>query len=245
MANKTRNLYSLFLIIFLLFAQVTYAQKNTGSLAKADSLFQKQQYPASFKIYQKILDSARQYSPQMLLKMAYMQEAQHNYMSTLYYLHLYYAKTSDRNVLEKIETLANRQNYDGYAYNDLEIFRTLLDKYYLDILQGLLMLAVMVVTILIRNKRRNKVPNEAFQLFFIFYLVFISFYINMFDVTKKGIIWQNNVAIMAAPSAGASWLATASEGHKIILRGERDIWYETEWKGQKAFIRKKNVLPLP
>ena len=32
---------------------------------------------------------------------------------------------------------------------------------------------------------------------------------------------------------------------QISARGEQDIWYEIEWKGEKAYIRKNNVLELP
>jgi len=245
MANKIRYFYILFFTLFFLCSQVTIAQKSTNELSRADSLFQKQEYTKSFRIYKTILDKDQKSSPQMLLKMAYTQEAAQNYTAALYYLHLYYAKNPTRAVLNKIEDLALKQNYAGYSFSDLEFLQTHLNKRYFDILQLMLMLAVIIVTIILLNKRRKKVLSPAFRWVFMTYLLFIAYYINFLSFVKKGIIWQNNVAIMSAPSAGATWLATATEGHKIDLKGEEDIWYETEWNGQRAYIRKNNVLELP
>ena len=45
--------------------------------------------------------------------------------------------------------------------------------------------------------------------------------------------------------AGATWLATVSQGHKVPITGEQDIWYEIRWKGEKAYVRKHNLLELP
>jgi len=245
MANKSRKLYVLFFTFFFFLSQLTYAQKETKLLKQADALFEQQHYAESFKIYKDIFESQQKSSPQMILKMAYTQEVRQNYTAALYYLHLYYDKNPNRAVLKKIEAIAQKQNYAGYSFTDLEFMQTQFNKRYLDILQLMLMVAVIVVTIAIVNKRKKKPATSAFQLVFMAYLLFIVYYINFLSFVKKGIIRQNNVAVMSAPSAGATWLATATEGHKIDLKSERDIWYETEWNGQKAYIRKSNVLELP
>ncbi|WP_146895429.1 SH3 domain-containing protein [Adhaeribacter aerolatus] len=246
MANKSNRFSLIFLILFSVFAQPVQAQENNPVLKKADSLFREHQYSQSFALYKKILEKEEKYSPQMLLKMAYAQEAQQNYTATIYYLHLYYDKRPSRAVLKKMEDLAQRQQYLGYEYSDLEFLQTQMQKYYYPILQGMLMLAVVILTIMFFIYRQKKIlPGRTEQVLFLGYLLFIGFYINFFSFGRKGIIRQNDVAIMAAPAAGARWLATATQGHRINLKGERDIWYETEWNGQRAFIRKKNVLELP
>jgi len=245
MANKPGNLYVLFFIIFFCFHQLAYAQKTTNLLKQADALFQEQNYGKSFKIYKSILESEQKYTPQMILKMAYTQEISHNYTAALYYLHLYYDKYPNRAVLEKIDNIALKQNFAGYNFTDMDFFQTYFNRHYLDILQVMLMLAVIMLTLTILNKRKKETINPTFRWAFMAYLLFIVYYINFLSFVKKGIIRQNNVAIMSAPAAGATWLATATEGNKIDLKGERDIWYETEWNGQKAYIRKNNVLELP
>ena len=245
MTSKLLNLYVLFFTILFSVNQLAYAQKATNQLNQADALFQKQQYTESFKIYKKILEHQQKYTPQMILKMAYTQEVSQNYTAALYYLHLYYNKYPSRAVLEKIDDIALKQNYAGYDFTDMDFFQTYFNRHYLDILQVMLMLAVIMLTLTILNKRKKETINPTFRWAFMAYLLFIVYYINFLSFVKKGIIRQNNVAIMSAPAAGATWLATATEGNKIDLKGERDIWYETEWNGQKAYIRKNNVLELP
>ena len=246
MSNNSLKLSLIFLFFFSILTQPIYSQENKKALQQADSLFQEHQYPASFKIYREILEKGYHYSPQMLLKMAFTQEVQQNYTATIYYLHLYYEKRPSRAALKKMEDIAQRQHYFGYEYSDLEFFRTQIQKYYFDILQFLLILAVGTLTVIFFVYRRKKIlPGRTFRLIYLFYLAFILLYLNLLDFGRKGIIRQDIVAIMAAPAAGASWLATASKGHRIQLNGERDIWYETEWNGQRAFIRKNNVLELP
>jgi hypothetical protein len=245
MTSVSKKLYQLFFLFFFLSGQLTYAQPPTRELSRADSLFKQQDYAASFRLYKKILDQGRQYSPQMLLKMAYIQEYFQDYTATLYYLHLYYDKTPNRAVLKKMEELALRQNYSGYEYSDFEFFQTQFNKRYLDILQAMLMVAVFALMLMIRRRQKQKRFSRAFKLTFLGFLLFIVYYINFLSFGRKGIISQDNVAIMSAPAAGASWIATVSAGHKIDLKQERDIWYETEWNGRKAYIRKKNVIELP
>jgi hypothetical protein len=245
MTSIPKKIYQLFLFFFCVSGQLAQAQPPTKELARADSLFQQQDYATSFRIYKRVLDQGRQYSPQMLLKMAYIQEYYQDYTATMYYLHLYYDKTPNRAVLKKMEELALRQNYAGYEYSDFEFFQTQFNKRYLDILQGLLMVAVFVLILMIRRRQKQKAFSRGFQVAFLGFLLFIVYYINFLDFGKKGIISRDNVAIMSAPAAGASWLATASAGHKIDLKQERDIWYETEWNGRKAYIRKNNVIELP
>jgi hypothetical protein len=109
----------------------------------------------------------------------------------------------------------------------------------------MLMAAVFVLMLMIRRRQKHRRFSRGFQIGFLSFLFFIVYYINFLDFGKKGIISRDNVAIMSAPAAGASWIATASAGHKIGLKKERDIWYETEWNGRKAYIRKKNVIELP
>lgn len=245
MTSIPRKLFQLFSLLFCLSSQLAYAQKPTPALVEADSLFRQQDYAASFPLYKSILEQGHQYSPQMLLKMAYIQEYFQDYTATMYYLHLYYDKTPNRAVLKKMEDLALKQNYSGYEYSDWEFFQTQFNKRYLDILQGLLMVAVVVLILLARRRQRHKRFSRGLQVGFLGFLAFIGYYINFLDFGRKGLISRDNVAIMSAPAAGSSWIATASAGHKIGLKKERDIWYETEWNGRKAYIRKKNVIELP
>ncbi|WP_299758033.1 SH3 domain-containing protein [uncultured Pontibacter sp.] len=237
---------SVFLIIFLaVLAEPAYAQATNLTLAKADSLFLNQRYSDAFVFYEQLLEQEQQYSPQMLLKMAYIKEGLRDYTGAMYYLHMFYTKEPSRSTLKKMEELAQAYRLQGYEYNDLQFFKTQFNKYYMRILELMLLIAVIAVTVMLFSWRRGHRFSTAFKAGFILYLLFILFYINLLNLGDEGIIKNNQVAIMSAPSAGADWIATTSQGHKVPITGEQDIWYEIKWKGETAYIRKSNLLELP
>ncbi|OKL39683.1 SH3 domain-containing protein [Pontibacter flavimaris] len=237
---------SAFLIIFLaVLAEPACAQASKLTLAKADSLFQNQRYSDAFVLYEQLLEQEQHYSPQMLLKMAYIQEGLRDYTGAMYYLHLFYTREPSRSTLKKMEELAQAHRLQGYEYNDLQFFKTQFSKHYMRMLEVMLLAAVITVTVMLFRWRRGYRFSATFKAGFILYLLFILYYINFLNLGEQGIIKNNQVAIMSAPSAGADWVATASQGHKVPITGEQDIWYEIKWKGEKAYIRKNNLLELP
>jgi len=237
---------SAFLIIFLaVLAEPAYAQDDNLTLAKADSLFQNQRYSDAFVLYEQLLVQDQHYSPQMLLKMAYIKEGLRDYTSAMYYLHLFYTKEPSRSTLKKMEELAQVHRLYGYEYSDLQFFKTQFSKHYMHILELMLLAAVITVTIMLFRWRRGFRFSSGFKAGFILYLLFILYYINFLNLGDEGIIKNIHVAIMSAPSAGADWITTASQGHKVPITGEQDIWYEIKWRGEKAYIRKSNLLELP
>ncbi|WP_240676194.1 SH3 domain-containing protein [Botryobacter ruber] len=177
--------------------------------------------------------------------MAFIKEGLRDYTSAMYYLHLFYTKQPSRSVLKKMEELAQAHRLQGYEYSDLHFFKTQFSKHYMRILELLLISAVVSVTVMFISWRKGHRFTKTFQVGFVLYLLFIIYYVNFLSLGNAGIIKNNHVAIMSAPSAGAKWLATVSEGHKVALKGEQDIWYEIRWKGKPAFIRKQNILELP
>ena len=121
-----KNIQTRVLKILLLFA-VTFAghtieaQIFTRQFAYADSLFKVKQYTQSLKIYEEVLAS-RQYSPSMLLKMAYIHEGLGNVSQGLYYLNLYYQATGDHQTLLKMQELAVKNRLEGYENPESDQF---------------------------------------------------------------------------------------------------------------------------
>ena len=245
MQNYLSKIIILFLIGLFGLTQEAYTQPANGRLQVADSLFSKHQYTQSFDYYQQILHQDQFYSPQMLLKMAFIQEGLRNYTQALYFLHLYHAKYPSRAALRKIEELARAHKLSGYVYSDLDFFETQFHKHYLKLLELMLMAAVIALTVMAINKRKNKPIPGLFKVVFGVYMLFIFYFLNFLDFGKEGIIRQNQVPVMSAPSAGSQWISTTGAGHKVSITSEQDIWYQVKWNGQKAFIRKNNILPLP
>jgi tetratricopeptide (TPR) repeat protein len=245
MQNLWFKISALSVLFLLLLAKPVYSQEDSFLLHRADSLFQRQYYAEAITVYEQVLENEQLYSPQMLLKMAYIKESIRDYTGAMYYLHLFYTKQPSRAVLKKMEELGQAHRLSGYEYNDLQFFKTQFNKYYKRILEALMILAVVTVTVMVVSWRKGYQFSKTFRTGFIIYLLFIVYYINFLSLGSAGIIKSNHVAIMSAPSAGANWIATVTEGHKVPILGEQDIWYEIRWKGERAFIRKNNVLELP
>src|SRR5690349_5794198 len=97
------------------------AQTSGFRLQTADSLFTAKRYTQSLEHYEEILRQ-RQYTPAMLLKMAYIQEGLNNMGSAMYYLNLYYIATNDKSVLEKMDEMATKFGLQGYETTDSDRF---------------------------------------------------------------------------------------------------------------------------
>ncbi|GHA78136.1 SH3 domain-containing protein [Pontibacter akesuensis] len=245
MQNILSKISAILVIFLALSAEQATAQANNLTLAKADSLFLAQQYSNAFVLYEQILEEEQHYSPQMLLKMAYTKEGLRDYTGAMYYLHLFYTKEPSRSTLKKMEELAQVHRLQGYEYSDLQFFKTQFSKHYMRLLELMLLVAVVTATTLVVLWRRGRRFDRNLKIGFALYLLFILYYVNFLSLGEAGIIRNDHVAVMSAPSAGSNWLATATQGHKVPITGEQDIWYEIKWKGETAYIRKSNLLELP
>lgn len=245
MQNYLSKFFLFFLAAFLCFSQPVYSQKFTKSLQQADSLFNQKEYLKSLAIYRNILESGQEYAPKMLLKMAYIEEALRHYDRSMYYLNLYYNLHPNRAVLRKMEEVAHAQGLIGYDYNDADFFRTQFRKYYMKILELMLIAAVGIVTVIVLKRRQAFFQKPAFRVGFLLYLAFVLYYINLLTFRPRGITQSTQAALMAEPSAGSAWLATLPKGNRLTITGNQDIWYEVKWQGERAYIRKKNLRLLP
>ncbi|WP_210486175.1 SH3 domain-containing protein [Rufibacter aurantiacus] len=221
------------------------AQSPSEKLVQADSLFNQHRYTQALQIYEQLLSQKRIYSPQMLLKMAYIHEGLQQYTQSMHYLQLYYSKHPSRSVLRKMEEVGLQQHLSGYEYTDWNFFKTQFYKYYTQILELLLVVAVVAITLLLVNWTKKKSISPETKFMVLTYLAFVFYFANFLSLDQQGIIQNSNVPIMAAPSAGAGLIATVSLGHKVNILGEQDIWYRIEWNEQTAYIRKNNLLLLP
>lgn len=240
--------YKICLFFFVLAGfqlQPVYSQTHTDQLFFADSLFKKGNYLESLHVYDQLLKNQQQYSPQMLLKMAYTEEALNHFTTSMYYLNLYYQLHPNRAVLKKMDEVAQANGLIGYKYKDADFFITQFKKYYSKVLEILLIVAVIVVTLMVLKPGKLIFKSAAFRISFLIYLAFIFIYTNLLGFNRKGIIAKPQVALMAGPSAGNTWLATLSPGNRLTITGEEDIWYEVKWQNKKAYVRKNNLLLLP
>ncbi len=232
------------ILVFFLSLQVYVVQAQPGKerLRKADSLYQKQLFVESFDIYQELLQQEEVYSPAMLLKMAFIKESLDDYTGALYYLSLYYGKHPNRSTLKKMEALAQQHNLKGFEYSDYDFFATQARKYYMRILELLMMTAVVIVTIaLVSRLRGKKLKPHSFGLYLAFIAV-LSYYLNFLSFGRYGIVNEEKLAMMSGPSAGSALLRSLPKGNRLQLLGQEDVWYKVKLDDTVAYVLRDHIL---
>jgi hypothetical protein len=226
---------------FLLTIQLVEATPPKDLLISGDSLFKAGKYTESFEEYQTLLDIYNQYTPQMLLKMAFIKEGLGDYTNTLYYLNLYFLEKADREVIDKISTLATQHDLDGYKMSDNEYFSALFRQYYLYIFGGFLLIGILLLFMMIKNTKRQKEAVAPGMLLLTLTAIFFLAG-NVFLNTSKAIIAKNNTLMMSAPSAGATLIRKAESGHRVEILDKEDIWYKVVWNNKEGYIRNSQLL---
>jgi hypothetical protein len=226
------------LLFLLLFIPKSFAEGPFVQLHHADSLFESKKYIESFDLYRQVLDNAHQFSPRMLLRMAFIKEGLGDYTSALYYLNLYYTHSPDNEVLKKMEEIGLKYGLSGYSYTDLDYFISIYKEYYYYILFFFLSVAFVYYIYMVLKRRRGLGLRP---LYFIGILLLVFYLVNFKLTPPKGIIINSGVHLMSSPSAAAKLVDIAGKGHRVTISGKEDIWYKIDWNGAPAYIRENNL----
>lgn len=218
----------------------TYAE---NTMAKADSLFHLKQYTQSFDIYRALFD-IKQYSPSMLLKMAYIQEGLGHLAQSMYYLNLYYLATHDQQALTKIEEVAGKNRLEGYAISDTSRFLTFLREHYTLVAAALVYLCLFMISLAFFQKlRQNRQPIVPVTLLVV--LVIVLSVHNYFSTNRaEGIISTPATYLMEGPSAGSPVVSIVGEGHRVEILGKKDVWLKVKWIDKEVYLKESEVLPI-
>lgn len=236
-----------FLIALVIFVWVSptamFGQSNENLLLRADSLFLQKRYTQSFEIYHTLFES-QQYTPAMLLKMAYIQEGLNRISQSAYYLNLYYLATQDETVLTKLEELADKYRLEGYATNQIDQAFSIYHQYR-DLITISLISAFLFLLILM-SVQRLRYHTKPFAAWVMLIVISIIFFVHQHfsEGYSKGIIVNNNTYLMDAPSAGASVISILRDGHRVRITGKKDVWLRVQWGDTEAYIKENNLLPV-
>ncbi|HEX6893054.1 MAG TPA: SH3 domain-containing protein [Chryseolinea sp.] len=243
MKNMQRQVLKILLIIPGLCGFLAASgQVSSFRLSQADSLFEKKQYTQSLEHYQAMLQTG-EYTPSMLLKMAYIEEGLGRVGQALYYLDLYYLAANDKSVLDKMDELATKYNLKGYEYTDATLALSFYHDYREFISVGLAALAVFFLSLLFYWRKRRKRSIAAVTVLFVI-VVALVVHINVGEKIATGIIGEPNTYLMDGPSAGASVISVVSEGHRVEITGKYDVWYRVKWNEEVAFVRDIDLLTI-
>ena len=239
--RRDRNLFAIFLLLFLSVSTTGICESAKERLAVADSLFAQKKYTQSFDLYDEIYSSYKMVTPAMLLKMAFVKEGLGDYPNALYYLNLYYLKTYDKKVLKKMENLAEENELQGYNYNDAVFFLNIYQNYQLQI--DLLVISILLLLFgYIFYTRKSKGKVSLFPaLTFISLLVGLFIVNNFYRENPRGIISASKVYLMEGPSSGSDVVDVVSFGHRVKILGKKDVWVKIAWQDDIAFIKDFNL----
>lgn len=236
------KILTILLPAFLLSFSPASSQVSSYRLQQADSLFNAKQYTQSLDHYKEILKND-QYSPAMLLKMAFIEEGLAKTGDALYYLNLYYIATQDESVLSKMDELARKDQLSGYENTGSTQAYWLYQKYHFQIAVGLAAFIFLLFSISVFMKRKKHNILATLIPMFVFLIVFaVHLYAGM--PATNGIVVRQNAYLMSGPSAGADVEQIIDAGHRVVIKGNKDAWVEVEWNGKSAYIRRNQLLPV-
>ena len=239
--NQKPKLFFIFLTLFVSISFSVFCESSKQNLILADSLFKQKKYTQSFELYENILYSDKKTSSAMLLKMAFIKEGLGDFTNALYYLDLYYLKTNDKKVLKKMENLAEQKNLSGYEYDDIAFFLNMYYQYQLQIDLLIIGLILMVFAIIFYQKKKNKMISRSPGVAYIFLLIILLVVNNFGREHKKAIITSPLAYLMKGPSPGSELIEVATQGHRVEILGQEDIWSKITWNDQTAYIKNTNL----
>ncbi len=243
--NKIQSASYKFLLtipLFIIFmSQSTQAQELDANLSRADSLFETKRYVQAFEIYQDLLEQEEQYTPAMLLKMAYIQEGLGAYEKALFYLSQYQQTNYNQAVLRKMENLATEHKLNGYSYTEQIFFLTLIEQYRWYFVLVSILLSGLFFFLAIRRRKQKRETAFAYPAFYLFFLGLSIIFLNLQWQQEKGIVMNNYAVLMEGPSAGTRLLAQINRGHRVKVLGQEDVWVKIQWDEQEAYIRENHL----
>jgi uncharacterized protein YgiM (DUF1202 family) len=234
------------IVNLLIFAALFQAKASNESskLTSADSLFATGKYTESYTLYSDIFYNDLSYSPQMLLKLAYITEGLGQYERALYYLQTYYGITFDDLALDKIQKLSETYDLAGYERNDLNYVRDKIGRYFEQIVYLLIILQSFLLLLIAYKKYKLKSKPLYSWIFSMIVSVALLAVINLADEQDNAIIAKNNSYLMKGPSAGADLLSIVDKGHKVTLVNSGEVWSQIRLNDEMVYIRSSHLLPL-
>ena len=230
------------ILIVILIPVYSWSQTANNQVNRADSLFKAKQFTQSYALYNSILTKGN-YSPAMLLKMAYIQDGLNHPALCLYYLNLYHKATDDYQAVTKMEDIAAKHRLEGYQSSDSSQALILIQKNANQIMLILSTLVFLLFAVVIYQKRKNFNLLLSGVLLFLFCCLLMAV-TNWTGKPNLAIISQSSTYLMSGPSSGSSVIAIINEGHRVEVEGKKDVWLKIQWKDKDAFVKESSVIPV-
>lgn len=221
----------------------TLAQISGYRLQTADSLFQAKRYTQSLEHYEEILRQ-RQYTPAMLLKMAYVYEGLNQIGPAMYYLNLYHIATDDASVEAKMDELATKYNLEGYETTDSDRFWNFYLDNHLWISLSIAALALLLLSVMYHTRVKLHTRPMASGIAVAVLVVMLIVHQQYGGERSRAIIAEASTYLMDGPSAGASVVDIVKDGHRVEVIGRKDVWMKIRWDDEVAYVKQRAVRPV-
>ena len=239
--NKMPNyLIKILLLFFLILFEAIDIKAQNEIAQKGDSLFSAKQYSEAAKIYELIFADKSVNKENLNLKLAFIYENMADYPRTLYYLSNYYNLKPSDEVFEKMNKIALENKFMGFERNDVNFILMLYQQYFVIILYLLISIGVIILFIFYRKKQANVRINKKHLWIMGLFLVILLVLINVPNSYKSAIVNQK-AYLRGLPSGGAPITGQISEGNKINIFGQQDIWLRTLHNNKVSFVNKNDV----
>jgi len=234
MQKRLRNFIALIFLSFLSSLPL-FGQVSQHRLATADSLFEAKRYTQALSKFEGVINN-HEYTPAMLLKMAYIYEGLGNIAKTQYFLNLYFLATNDDSVLDKMEALATSHELEGYQVSDQQRIWLVMMEFKSIYILVLIGLTALMGAWAVYRKRMNKKILFPVVLQAVLCLSLIAL-LQLLKNSDHAIVLQPNTYIMTGPSAGADVLEVIDAGHRVQVLGRKDVWLKIRWRDQDAYLK--------
>lgn len=234
----------IFLIFFSAFTHILFAESISAKLQRADSLFSQKKYTEAAKIYEDDIFATGQYTPQMLLKMAYVKEALREKAHALYYLSLFEQASTNDEVRTKLEKTAAEHSLSGYSssFDDLIVARV---RTYEGFIAGFFFLIFGLWLLLILNKIRKNEPFTGKSIAYAVTLVMAALLLQSLPPSGKAVILKDNTVLYTSPSAGSKVVTTLEAGHRLQVIGQHGIHTKVIRQDEECFILTNRLGLIP
>jgi hypothetical protein len=230
-------------ILFYFLPIPAFSQTTSFRLKTADSLFNQKQYTQSFDHYEEMVKQ-KQYTPAMLLKMAFIKEGLSQVGQAMYYLNLYFIATHDQTALDKMNELATKFNLHGYETSETDHIEILYRDNHLPITAALVALMIFLFSLMFYTRTRLK-RRPVVSFTFLVVVIAASFTHIYYGAQKdSGIVTQPSTYIMSGPSSAAPIVQIIGDGHRVEVVGKKDVWLKIKWDGEVAYVKENTLLPI-
>ncbi len=238
------KIYVMFGVFLLSASLIGAAFGQEYKLQQADSLFAQGKYTESYELYDQLFFNDNVYSPQMLLKLAYITEGLGEYERALFFLQTYYRKTYDDLALNKIQKISETYGLSGYSMNDLTYALDKVGRFRVEIIYSLLILQAILLLLVAYKKYKLRAKPLYSVISAAIVGVLLIVMINFVSIQSSAIIASNKTYLMKGPSAGADLLTIIDKGHNVELLDQGEVWSKIKLDENVVYIRSNRLMPL-